>query len=96
MPLFAILCHDRADAGSLRADTRPRHLDHLDAINDKILTGGPILDEAGTPRGSIIIAEFDDLAAAEAFAKADPYAQAGLFADVEVTAYRAGFPRSQG
>ena len=94
MSLFAILCHDRADAGSLRADTRPRHLDHLIAIEEKILTAGPILDEAGTPRGTIIIAEFDDLAAAEAFAATDPYAEAGLFADVEVTAYRAGFPRS--
>jgi uncharacterized protein len=93
MPLFAILCHDRADAGSLRADTRPRHLEHLIAIEARILTAGPVLDEAGTPRGSIIIAEFDDLSAAKAFAEADPYAEAGLFRDVEVTAYRAGFPR---
>lgn len=88
MPLFAIVAYDRPDAGTLRADTRPRHLVHLEAIRDKATTIGPMLDESGTPLGSIIVADFADLAAAQAFAAADPYAQAGLFASVAVTAYR--------
>jgi uncharacterized protein len=92
MPLFAIIAHDRPDAGSLRADTRPAHLDHLGAVGDDLFAAGPMLDEAGTPRGSIVIAEFGDLAAAQAFAHADPYAKAGLFAEVLVTAYRKALP----
>jgi uncharacterized protein YciI len=92
MPLFAIVAHDRPDAGSLRADTRPRHLPHLEAILPRIVTAGPMLSESGAPTGSIIVADFADLAAAEAFAAADPYAQAGLFASVAVTAFRQVFP----
>ena len=92
MPLFAIVAHDRPDAGSLRADTRPRHLPYLEAILPRIVVAGPTLSESGVPTGSIIIADFADLAEAQAFAAADPYAQAGLFASVTVTAYRQVFP----
>jgi uncharacterized protein YciI len=93
MPLFAILCHDRTDAGSLRADTRPRHLAYLEEIEGQMLAAGPFLDEAGAPKGSLIIADFADLAAANAFAQADPYAVAGLFRAVDVSAWRQVFPR---
>jgi len=92
MPLFAIVAHDRPDAGTLRADTRPRHLVHLEAIVAQIVVAGPTLSESGGPTGSIIIADFADLAAAQAFAAADPYAQAGLFGSAAVTAYRQVFP----
>ena len=92
MPVFAIICHDRADAGTLRAETRAAHLDHLRAIVDRIVRAGPIDDEAGLPVGSIILAEFDDFVAARSFAEADPYARAGLFRSVEVRAWRQVFP----
>jgi uncharacterized protein YciI len=92
MPLFAIIAYDRPDAGTLRADTRPRHLVHLEPIAAGATTIGPMLDESGKPSGSIIIADFADLATAQAFAAADPYAQAGLFGSVAVTAYRQVFP----
>jgi uncharacterized protein YciI len=92
MPLFAIVAHDRPDAGTLRAETRPRHLIYLDTIRDRVVAGGPMDDEAGQPIGSIILAEFDDLAAAQAFAAGDPYAQAGLFENVSVRAWRKVVP----
>ena len=56
MPSFAIITHDRADAGSLRADTRPRHLEHLRSIEGRIVAAGPMLGESGQPTGSLIIA----------------------------------------
>jgi uncharacterized protein YciI len=92
MPLFAIVAQDRPDAGSLRADTRPRHLVHLEAIAAQTVVAGPMLSDSGAPTGSIIVADFADLAAAQAFAAADPYAQAGLFGHVAVTAFRQVFP----
>jgi uncharacterized protein YciI len=91
MPLFAITCQDRPDAGSLRVETRPRHLEYLQRIADAIAIAGPVLD-GNTPKGSIIIADFADLASAEAFAAADPYAEVGLFAEVTVRAFRKVFP----
>jgi uncharacterized protein YciI len=92
MPLFAIVAHDRSDAGTLRADTRPAHVDHLQTIMADMFAAGPMLDEAGNPCGSIVIADFPDLAAARAFADADPYAKAGLFERAFVSAYRRVFP----
>ena len=92
MPLFAILCHDRPDAGSLRADTRPRHLEHLERIGDALFLAGPMLCEEGAAKGSIVIVDMADLYSATAFAAADPYAEAGLFAQVEVSAFRKVLP----
>jgi uncharacterized protein len=92
MPLFAILAFDRPDAGTLRADTRPRHLDHIRSLGDRVARAGPFDDEAGQPIGSLILAEFADLSAAQAFAAADPYAQAGLFAETRVLGWRQVFP----
>jgi len=92
MPKFAIIGHDRADAGSLRADTRPRHLEYLGTVTERIVVAGPMGSESGDPIGSLIIAEFDDLAAARAFAAADPYAQAGLFESVQVSPWRQVIP----
>lgn len=92
MPLFAILCTDRADAGTLRADTRPRHLAHLERIGEALVLAGPKLGEDGAPTGSIVIVDLPDLESAKAFAAADPYAEAGLFSEVTVTAFRKVLP----
>ena len=83
MPLFALICTDKPDSLELRVQTRPAHLDYLGAT-DAVRLGGPTLDGAGKPSGSILVIEAEDLAAAQAFAKGDPYALAGLFAKVEI------------
>lgn len=94
MPSFAIIAIDAPGTAPLRAETRPRHLDHLRGIGERMISAGPLLDEAGVPIGSLVIATFDDLAAARAFAEADPYAQAGLFAEVRVNAWRQVLPEA--
>ena len=43
--------------------------------------------------GSVIIAEFDSLAAARAWADADPYVAGGVWAKVTVHPFHRGFPR---
>ena len=92
MPLFAIVAHDKPESVALRLRTRAAHLEFLKAIEPRIRIAGPIDDEAGQPVGSIVIAEFPDLGAAREFAAADPYALAGLFADVRVAPWRQAFP----
>jgi uncharacterized protein len=85
----AIIGFDRADAGGLRAETRPAHLAYLKALKARILEVGPLLSADGSaPIGSLIIVEVDDLAAAEAIAAADPYGKAGLFAELRVVPWR--------
>lgn len=92
MPTFLILCHDKPGTAALRAETRPRHLEHLGAIGGRVVRAGPLLDEAGAPTGSLILAEFDDIAAARDWAARDPYAEAGLFAETLVAAWRQVIP----
>ncbi|WP_062230397.1 YciI-like protein [Aureimonas sp. N4] len=82
--LFALLCEDRADAGSLRAETRPAHLEHLKALGPVLKFAGPFLGSDDKPNGSLLVVEADSLEAARALADQDPYAKAGLFSSVTV------------
>ena len=89
MALFLLLCTDRPGSHDLRAATRPAHLAYLEAHAAQVKLGGPWLDTAdGAPLGSMLVIEAEDLAAAEALAAADPYAKAGLFAEVKITPWR--------
>ncbi len=82
--LFALLCEDRADAGSLRAETRPAHLEHLKALGATLRFAGPFLGDDDKPTGSLLVVDAESPEAARALADADPYAKAGLFASVTV------------
>ncbi len=89
MPLFLILCADRPNARELRADTRPDHLAYLSQGEVQVKVGGAWLNETdGGPLGSMLVVEAADIDTARAFADADPYARAGLFASVEVRPWR--------
>jgi uncharacterized protein len=91
--LVAFTCHDKPNSVDLRMKTRPAHLAWLEKNKDKVTFAGPLLhDDGQTPRGSLIVAEFESLEAARAFQKADPYTQAGLFAEVIVMPTRKVFP----
>ncbi|HEY0974119.1 MAG TPA: YciI family protein [Solimonas sp.] len=90
--LYMILGDDHADALPRRRAARPAHLEHLKALQShgRLILAGPRPRVDGTDpgdagfHGSLIVAEFADLDAARAWAAADPYAQAGVFARVEV------------
>jgi uncharacterized protein YciI len=87
--LFAITCLDKPDSLALRQAARAAHLSY--AAPHHVAFGGPLLDKAGAPCGSLLVIEAPDLAAAEAFAAADPYAIAGLFASTTIRGFRAVF-----
>src|SRR5690606_24326392 len=88
--LFAIICRGRAGAGETRQATRPAHLDWFERHRAAVVAAGPMLDAAGAPIGSLFVIEAADEAAARAFAAADPYAAAGLFAEVEIRPFPLG------
>jgi len=92
MPQFIIQCWDKPDALALRAATRPAHLEYVNSGAVGLVAVGPMLTDDGQPFGSLLIIEAQDRLAAERFAAQDPYAQAGLFERVEITAWRQVFP----
>ncbi len=86
--LYAIICTDKPDGLPLRKETRPRHVDYLQGLGDTLKLAGPFLDDgAETPNGSLLIVDANSPAEARDIADGDPYAKAGLFANVEIRAW---------
>ena len=89
--LYAIICIDKPGALEVRKANRDAHLAHIGAADGAIVQAGPFLDAApesgGGMCGSLLIFE-GDLAGAEAWAAADPYAAAGLFQSVDIRPWK--------
>ncbi|WP_438816513.1 YciI family protein [Taklimakanibacter deserti] len=90
MMLYALICTDKPNSVDLRMKERPGHIDYLNGLGDRLKAAGPFTDEAGSPIGSLVIVEANDRAGAEEVAKNDPYTKAGLFAAVEIRAWKWG------
>ena len=98
--LYVIIAEDRAGSLEQRLAARPAHVERLQALQAEarlILAGPcPAIDSpdpgpAGFS-GSIIVAEFASLAAAQAWADADPYIAAGVYAKVTVKPFKKVLP----
>lgn len=86
MPLFAVICRDKPGALQIRLDTRSAHLGFIQD-SGIVQMAGPLI-EAGEMRGSLVILQADDLAAAQNWAANDPYKAAGLFDSVDVIEWK--------
>ncbi len=97
---YAIEGHDAAGSLPARMAARPAHLARLTALRDegRLLLAGPCpaidAEDPGPAgfSGSIVIAEFESLEAARAWADADPYAEQGVYARVDVRPFRKVLP----
>ena len=98
--LYAIVAEDRPDSLSARLAVRPAHLERLKTLQEEgrlILAGPfPAIDSpdpgpAGFS-GSLIVAEFASLDAAQTWADADPYVIAGVYSKVSVKPFKKVFP----
>lgn len=98
--LYAILCEDVDNSLPLRQRARPAHLARMQQLVDegRLLVAGPhpALDTedpgAAGFTGSLIIAEFESLEAATAWADSDPYVDGGVFRRVVVKPYKRVLP----
>lgn len=98
--LYAIIAEDSPGTLAQRLAVREQHLERLRALQDdaRLVLAGPCpaIDNidpgpAGFT-GSIVIAEFDTLADAQAWVQADPYRSAGVYANVQVKPFKQVFP----
>lgn len=98
--LYAIISEDVANSLPLRAQARPDHIARLEQlkVEGRLILAGPhpAIDsedpgEAGFT-GSLVIAEFESLEAAQQWADADPYVAAGVYARVVVKPYKKVLP----
>jgi len=98
--LYAIMGRDVNDSTERRLSVRPQHLSRLEELKQqgRLLLAGPhpcIDSEDPGPAGfsgSLIVAEFDSLDAAQRWAQADPYVDAGVFEEVIVKPFKKVLP----
>ena len=91
--LFALYCLDHPDSDAVRLQNREKHLNFVQDTDVKVKMAGPLMNDDGRMIGSLLIIEADSMAEAQAFADADPYQKAGLFAKVEVRPFRQVLPK---
>lgn len=97
---YAILSEDAPGTLEQRLAARPAHLERLKALqaDGRLLVAGPhpaIDAEDPGPAGftgSLVIAEFPSLEEARSWADADPYLEAGVYAQVTVKPFRKVLP----
>ena len=98
--LYAIISQDVENSLQDRLAARPKHLERLTALQDQgrlILAGPhPAIDsedpgESGFS-GSLVVAEFESIEEAQAWADSDPYIEAGVYANVTVKPFKKVFP----
>lgn len=97
---YAIMAEDTPDSLEKRLANRPAHLARLQALQaeGRLLLAGPFpaIDSmdpgpAGFS-GSLIVAAFDGLEAAQTWADADPFVAAGVYGSVTVKPFRKTLP----
>ncbi|MFI8336900.1 YciI family protein [Pseudomonas taetrolens] len=98
--LYAIIATDVANSLDARLAARPAHLERLNLLKEQgrlVLAGPHPAIESNDPgpagfTGSLVVAEFDSLSAAQAWADADPYVGAGVYANVIVKPFKKVLP----
>lgn len=97
---YAITGTDHPESLERRTAARPAHLGRLEQLQaeGRLLLAGPFpaidAEQPGPAgfTGSLIVAEFPSLAEAERWAQADPYVEAGVYANVSVKPFRKVLP----
>jgi uncharacterized protein YciI len=98
--LYAIICDDVPNSLEKRLSVRPAHLARLSDLQNagRLVLAGPLpaIDSSDPGpagfSGSLIVAEFASLSAAQSWADADPYLSAGVFVRVSVKPFKKVLP----
>ncbi len=98
--LYAIISQDTEDSLEKRLAVRPAHIKRLNQLKEagKLVLAGPHpaidSEDPGTAgfTGSLIVAEFDSLKHAQAWADTDPYIKAGVYQQVMVKPFKRVLP----
>ena len=94
------MSEDNNDSQAQRMAARPAHLERLKALQNegRLLLAGPFpaidnIDPGSAGfSGSLVVAEFDSLEAANIWADDDPYVIAGVYARVIVKPFKKVLP----
>jgi uncharacterized protein len=86
--LYAFICTDKPNSLTVRQQFRPDHVKHVQGLGAALKFAGPFLSDDGSPIGSLLVIEAADRKSAQEIASNDPYNKAGLFASVDIRAWK--------
>jgi uncharacterized protein len=93
--LHAFHLIDRPQSAELRAQLRPAHKAYLAEVAERIAFAGPLVD-GDAMVGSLLVIDFADMAAAQAWLRDEPFTRAGVYASAQVHAFRNLWPQKVG
>ena len=92
---YSLLATAADNVHEARMAARPAHLQRLEALKaeGRLLTAGPnpLPDNPERVSGSLIVAQFESLDAAQEWAEKDPYVDAGVYEEVLIKPFKAVF-----
>ena len=92
--LFAFYILDKPGTGKERLGLKPAQYEHLETVENRMVTGGPLLAEDGeTMIGSLLVIDFPDRAAAEAWLAQAPFTTGGVFGQAHIHPFKHNWPR---
>ena len=95
--LFAFYLVDRPDSAGVRQSVLAEHRAYLARHGDRIAFAGPLLDDAHEAMvGSLLVLDFADRGAAEAWLRDEPFTRAGVYAESRVWPFRNRWPQKTG
>lgn len=88
MQYFLVVARDGTDAEApaRRKANRPAHIEHLEGMiaRGEVISGGPLLNDAGASIGSTMTVAFQGRAELDAWLAREPYVQTGVWQKVDV------------
>ena len=81
---FIIKAYDGANKLDKRMEVRSRHLAGMQQLGNHVICAGGLLDEEGKMKGSVLIVDFENRAALDAYLAGEPYVVEGVWEKVEV------------
>jgi len=95
--LFAFYVLDKPGTTEQRLALRPAQYAHLGKVEDRMVTGGPLLaEDRETMIGSLLVIDFPDRSAADAWLAEAPFTTGGVFGDATIYPYKQNWPRVGG
>ena len=81
---FIIRAYDGPDKLEKRMAVRPRHLEGMKKLGRRVICAGGLLDEAGKMKGSVLVVDFEDRSALDAYLASEPYIAERVWEQIEV------------
>ena len=81
---FIIKAYDGEGKLDKRMEVRPRHLEGMKILGNKVIAAGGLLDEEGRMKGSMLVVDFNDRAEVDEYLANEPYVLEGVWEKIEV------------